>query len=232
MVDQNHKKDYLLARKICRRLKARRSEGILALYHEHHGFFMAFTRRRIYHAENDQIEAVLSNFWTELLNSRAICSYEGKASLRTFLLTILNRRIIDANRRFQREMKLAEVIDDQGTNASDVTNDEESPEDLLLLKERKKVVHDTLVQLSKKSPKDAAYIRMHLNGLSYRNMAEQDFSSRHIDAHDIDARELGKRVDSIKKQFTRPGTGSLAKFKTMLEENLQENRIDIGDLFG
>ena len=232
MADQNHKKDYALAQKICERLQARQNEAILALYHEHHGFFLAFTRRRIYHAENDEIEAVLSTFWTELLNSKAICSYEGKASLRTFLLTILNRRIIDANRRFQREMKLAEVIEDQGTEASDIPHDEESPEDLLLLKERKKVVHDTLVQLSKKSPKDAAYIRMHLNGLSYKKMAEQDYNNSNIDARDIDGRELGKRVDSIKKQFTRPGTGSLARFKTMLQENLQENRIDIGDLFG
>ncbi len=232
MVDQNHKKDYALAQKICERLKARQNEAILALYRAHHGFFLAFTRRRIYHAEKDQIEAVLSTFWTELLNSKAICSYKGKASLRTFLLTILNRRIIDANRRFQREIKLAEVIEDQGTNASDIPIDEESPEDLLLLKERKKVVHDTLVELSKKSPKDAAYIRMHLNGLSYKKMAEQDFNNCNIDARDIDVRELGKRVDSIKKQFTRPGTGSLARFKTMLQENLQENQIDIGDLLG
>ena len=230
MVDQHHRKDYALARKICRRLKARRNEAILALYHKHHGFFLAFTRRRIYHAENDQIEAVLSNFWTELLNSKAICSYEGRASLRTFLLTILNRRIIDANRRFQREMKLAEVIDDQGTSALDVPNDEESPEDLLLLKERKKVVHDTLVQLSKKSPKDAAYIRMHLNGLSYKKMAQQDFNSCNIDARDIDARELGKRVDSIKKQFTRPLTGSLAKYRVVLEENLRKKNISPEDL--
>ncbi len=232
MVDQNHKQDYALARKICEHLKARQNEAILALYHEHHGFFLAFTRRRIYHVEDDQIEAVLSNFWTELLNSRAICSYEGKASLRTFLLTILNRRIIDANRRFQREMKLAEVIDDQGTNASDIPHDGESPEELLLQKERKKVVYDTLVQLSKKSPQDAAFIRMHLNGLSYKKMAEQDFHTRKIDTRVIEARDLEKRVDSIKKQFTRPRTGSLARFKILLEENLQENRIDIGDLFG
>lgn len=226
MVDQIHKKDYALAQKICKHLKAGRNEAILALYHEHHAFFLAFTRHRIYHAEHDQIEAVLSNFWIELLNSKAICSYAGKATLRTFLLTILNHRIIDANRRFQREIKLSEVVDDQHAISSDIADDEKSPEELVLQKERKKVVHDTLVQLSKKSPKDAAFIRMHLNGFSYKKMAQRDLISR-----STEKAELGKRVDSIKKQFTRPVTGSLARFKALLEENLQENRIDPGDLF-
>ena len=217
--------DYALAQDICRHLKACRNEAILTLYHEHHRFFVAFTRRRIFNVENDQIEAVLSNFWTELLNSKAICSYEGKASLRTYLLTILNRRIIDANRRFQRAIKLTEVLDDQMANASDIPDGEASPEDLLLQKERKKVVHDTLIQLSEKSPRDAAFIRMHLNGLSYKKMAEQELNTRMAEG-----RELGKRADSIKKQFTRPVTGSLARFKALLEESIQEHKIDPGDL--
>ena len=225
MVNQNHKRDYALARKICEHLKVCQNEALLALYHEHHHFFLAFTRRRIYHSEHDHIETVLSNFWTELLNSRAICSYEGKASLRTFLLTILNRRIIDANRRFQREIKFTEVIDDQVSNATGIPDEEGSPEDLLLQKEREKVVYVTLVQLSEKSPKDAAFIRMHLNGLSYKNMAEQEFDTRNEVKE-----ELRKKVGAIKKQFTRPVTGSLAKFKVLLEDNLQKNRINPGDL--
>ena len=227
MVDRNHNKDYALAQKICEHLKACRNDAILALYHEYHHFFLAFTRRRIYHAENDQIEAVLSNFWTELLNSRVICSYEGKASLRTFLLTILNRRIIDANRKFQRDMKFTEIIDEHVSDATDIPDNMESPEELLLQKERQKVVHDTLVRLSQSAPKDAALIRMHLNGLSYKKMAEQDFNGQNKAAG-----ELQRKVDSIKKQFTRPVTGSLARFKALLEENLQENRIDPGDLLG
>ncbi len=227
MVDPNHKEDYALAQKICSDLKVCLNEAILTLYHKHHRFFLAYARRRIFNADPDQIEAVLSNFWTALLDSKAICSYEGKASLRTFLLTILNRRIIDANRQFQRDMKLAAVIDGQMPHASDIPDYEETAEDLLLKKECKKVIHDTLVQLSKKSPKDAAFIRMHLNGLSYKKMAEQDLNTRKIETH-----ELKKRVDSIKKQFTRPVTGSLARFKVLLEESLRENRIDPGDLFG
>jgi RNA polymerase sigma-70 factor (ECF subfamily) len=159
------------------------------------------------------------------LNSKAICSYAGKAALRTFLLTILNRRIIDANRKFQRDMKFTEILDDQPINAADIPDTVKSPEDLVLQKERQKVVHDTLVRLSESAPKDAAFIRMHLNGLSYKKMAEQEFNGQ-----DKAAGELQRKVDSIKKQFTRPVTGSLAKYKALLEANLQKNGIHPGDL--
>ena len=225
MVAQTHKNDYSIARRICKDLRADQKEAILALYHEHHHFFQAFTRRRIYHSEQEEIDAVLSKFWTELLNSKAICSYKGKASLRTYLLTILNRRIIDANRKFQRDMKFTEIMDEQGNNGTDIPNTEESPEDLLLQKERQKVVHDTLVRLSESAPKDAALIRMRLNGLSYKQMAEHE-----INAQNNMAGEFQRRVEAIKKQFTRPVTGSLARYKALLEENLQKNGIEPGDL--
>jgi RNA polymerase sigma-70 factor (ECF subfamily) len=225
MVAQHHKNDYSIARQICKDLRADHKEAILALYHEHHHFFLAFTRRRIYHSEPDQIDTVLSNFWTELLNSKAICSYAGKAALRTFLLTILNRRIIDANRKFQREMKYTEVIANQEGNMPGISDNAESAEDLLLQKERQKVVHDTLALLSENAPKDAALIRMRLNGLSYKKMAQQELT-----ASNNAAPELQKKVDSIKKQFTRPLTGSLAKYRALLEENLREKGINPEDL--
>jgi RNA polymerase sigma factor (sigma-70 family) len=164
MVAQEHTGDYSIAQQICK-------EAILALFRKHHHFFQAFTRRRIYHSEQEEIESVLTNFWTELLNSKAIGSYKGKASLRTFLMTILNRRIIDTNRKFKRDMQFTEIIDDQSNNAADIPDNEESPEDLLLQKERQRVVHDTLLRLSESAPKDAALIRMCLNGLSYKKMA-------------------------------------------------------------
>ena len=225
MVAQEHTGDYSIAQRICKDLKADHKEAILALYQKHHYFFQAFTRRRIYHSEHEEIETVLSKFWTELLNGRAICSYEGQASLRTFLLTILNRRIIDANRKFKRDMQFTEVIDARANSTPDIPDTEESPEDLLLQKERQRVVHDTLLRLSKSAPKDAALIRMRLNGLSYKKMAEMEINGQ-ITA----AGELQKKVDSIKKQFTRPLTGSLAKYKTLLEKNLQKNGIEPGDL--
>ena len=224
MVDPSFKKDYLTAQKICENLRARHNESILELYHEHHRFFLAFTRRRLFNPEHDQIESVVSDFWTELLNAKAICGYEGKASLRTYLITILNRRIIDANRKFQREMKFTELIDTADDCPSDVLNAQPLPEDLLLQKEHRKVLHKTLIQLSEISPKDAKLIRMRLNGLNYKNMA-----ARELDIGDAASKELKRKIDSIKKQFTRPKTGSLAKFKMLLKENLQQNGLDYND---
>jgi hypothetical protein len=81
------------------------------------------------------------------------------------------------------------------------------------------------LRLSESAPKDAALIRMRLNGLSYKKMAEQEISGQ-INA----TGEIQKKVDSIKKQFTRSVTGSLAKYKTLLEKNLQKDGIEPADL--
>ena len=224
MVDQHHKEDYSLAQKICKHLKACRNDAILELYHDHHRFFLAFTRLRLFNPEHDQIEAVVSNFWMELLNGKAICSYQGKASLRTYLLTILNRRIIDANRRFQRELKYTEIAEEQNIDASNMPEDQRSAEDYVLQKERRKLIHDALIQLSETSPRDAKLVRMHLNGLSYKSMAEQE-----INGNESLLIEKRRRINAIKKQFTRPNTGSLAKFKSIIEENIQKHEMDRGD---
>ena len=224
MFDQNHKRDYALAQKICKRLKASQNEAILELYHDHHTFFLSFTRRRLFNPEHDQIEAVLSTFWTELLNANAICRYQGKASLRTYLITILNRRIIDDNRQFQREMKYTEIVEEQIVDPTNAPEYQISAEDWVLHKERQKLIHDTLIQLSENSPRDAKLIRMHLNGLSYKDMAEQE-----INGEKTLSKEFRKKIDAIKKQFTRPKTGSLAKFKTILEENINQHELEISD---
>jgi RNA polymerase sigma-70 factor (ECF subfamily) len=225
MVDHRINKDYLVAQKICKALRARHNESILELYHEHHRFFLAFARRRLYNPEHDQIESLVSQFWTALLNAKAICSYEGKASLRTYLLTILNRRIIDANRKFQRDMRFTELAEGPVDCSSDIPDSQPSPEDLVLQKEHRMALNKTLIQLSEISPKDAKLIRMRLNGLSYKNMAAQE-----LDTGDSVSKELKRKIDSIKKQFTRSKTGSLAKFKRLLEKNLKRNDMDQNDI--
>jgi RNA polymerase sigma-70 factor (ECF subfamily) len=225
MVDHSINKDYLLAQKICKDLRARHNESILELYHEHHRFFLAFSRRRLYNPEHDQIESVVSQFWTELLDAKAICGYEGKASLRTYLLTILNRRIIDANRKFQRDMRFTELTDGPVDCPSDIPDAQPSPEDLVLQKEHRMALNKTLIQLSKISPRDAKLIHMRLNGLSYKNMAAQELVTG-----DSVSIELKRKINSIKKQFTRSKTGSLAKFKMLLEKNFKRKDMDQNDI--
>ena len=99
MVVQTENSDFILAQRICDKLRSGNREAILELYHKHHVYFSAFSRQRLFNTDQHQIENVLSDYWIELLNSKAICAYKGKASLRTYLTVILGRRIIDANRK-------------------------------------------------------------------------------------------------------------------------------------
>ncbi len=84
------------------------------------------------------------------------------------------------------------------------------------------MVQKALVQLSDTSPRDASLIRMNLEGLSYEQMAQRELSG---DKADPD--ELKRKVDAIKKQFTRKETGSMAKFKTVLSRYLDTNGLTI-----
>jgi RNA polymerase sigma-70 factor (ECF subfamily) len=219
------KKDYLFAQSICKELQANNKEAILQLYHSFHPFFLAFTRRRLFSSDQNQIDTVLSAFWTSLLNGKAICGFKGRATLRTFLLTILNRRIIDANRKFQREIKFTDIPDEQSLEPSELPDHLGSPEDHVLREERRKIINDTLRQLSETAPRDANLIRMYLNGLSYEKMAEQE-----LNEEQPETRQTKKKIDAIKKQFTRPQTGSLAKFKSALEKRIQQHQWDCRDL--
>lgn len=220
-----NKKDYIFAQSICKELQANNKEAILELYHAFHPFFLAFTRRRLFSPDPNQIDAVLSTFWTALLNGKAICGFKGKASFRTFLLSILNRKIIDANRKFQREIKFTETPHEQNPEPSELPDHLGSPEDHLLREERQKIINDTLRQLSETAPRDANLIRMYLNGLSYKEMAELELNEEHPKT-----RQTKRKIDAIKKQFTRPQTGSLAKFKSAIEKRIQQHEWDCRDL--
>ena len=220
-----NKKDYLIAQSICKELQANNKEAILELYHAFHPFFLSFTRRRLFNPDPNQIDTVLSTFWTALLDGKAICGFKGKASLRTFLLTILNRKIIDANRKFKREIEFTEIPDEQSLAPSELPDHLGSPEDRVLREERQKIINDTLRQLSETAPRDANLIRMYLNGLSYEKMAEQE-----LNEEQPETRQANKKINAIKKQFTRSRTGSLAKFKSELEKRIQQHEWDCRDL--
>jgi hypothetical protein len=57
---------------------------------------------------------------------------------------------------------------------------------------------------------------MNLEGLSYEQMAERELNGVK------DVHELKRRVDAIKKQFTRKETGSMAKFRNVLDNYLED----------
>ena len=219
--DRNHK-DYNLGQKICRELRAGNRSAILELYNSYGLFFASLTRNRLFDDDPHAVDNVLSNFWLELLNAKAICKYYGKASLRTYLTVILNRRIIDANRKFERERNSTPNENENGVDNHNY--DQPTPEKELIIKEQHRLIQSALVRLSDISSRDASLVRMNLEGLSYEQMAERELSG---DKADPD--ELKRKVDAIKKQFTRKKTGSMAKFRSVLSRYLDKNGIDYKD---
>jgi hypothetical protein len=65
---------------------------------------------------------------------------------------------------------------------------------------------------------------MNLEGLSYEQMAQRELNGVK------DADELKRRIDAIKKQFTRKETGSMAKFRSVLDNYLDKNDLNHKDL--
>ena len=215
--------DYDLGRKICQDLRSGYRSAIMELYNRYAHLFAAFARRRFFSDDPHEVESLLTKFWLEMLQGKAICRYSGKASLQTYLTVILNRRIIDANRKFERERKSAPITSEN--EIIDCGSDQQTPEMTLIAKEQRKLIQKALVQLSGQSPRDADLIRMNLEGLNYEQMA-----ARELNGDSTDREELKRKVEAIRKQFTREETGSMAKFKNAICRYLDSNGLDYKDL--
>ena len=226
MAYQIKDRDILVARHICAELRSGNADAIIELYNRYHIYFTALTRRRLFCTSQGHIENILSDYWLELLNARAICSYRGKASLRSYLTGILYRRIIDANRRTKRERGHEDNRYDGEIRVSATSRIQPSPENDVLAKEQKRLVHGALLQLAHVSPRDAKLIHMHFENLSYEEMARRELQGR-----DTDPIQLNKKTVAIKKQFTREKTGSMAKFKRILKRCLEKHSLTTTDLF-
>ncbi|MEA1972699.1 MAG: sigma-70 family RNA polymerase sigma factor [Candidatus Cloacimonadota bacterium] len=210
--------DLRLAQKICQELLAKNNDAIIEIYQKFQQLFVNFCRKRLYNNDPHQAESVLSNFWIELLNAKAICSYKAQASLKSYLIKILWRRIIDENRSFKRENSKKENIGDDQKIGFLETSSYPSPEKGILNKEQERIMQEALLMLEEASIRDADLIKMYLHGLNYRQMVEQQSTNQKTDDT-----EMAKKVNSIKKQFTRERTGSLAKFKICLRRCLKKH---------
>jgi len=222
----NHETDLILAQELCAELRSGNGEAILNIYSEYHPLFLGYTRRRLHSTDLDSAISVLSDFWVELLNAKAICDYKGLASLKTYLFKILNFRIIDNVRRAYRQSAYGKNISDKDHEIDGIGSDDESPEKDMIHKEKIKLVHEALLMLDDTSPGDASLVKMHLEGLDYSQMAERNLGDK-----DYPQKELDKKINAIKKQFTRDGTGSLAKFKSCIERVMRKNKLIQDDIF-
>ena len=221
----SHESDLKLAQIICTELRSGNKEAIVGLYEKYQRFFRFFVRKRLFISDTCRVETTLNNFWVELLNAQAICSFLGKSSLKSFLLTILHRRVIDTNRKtISNRTKTASVESLEETNHTD-SNKLPTPEEILIQREKLKMVHEALLKLSRLYPRDAGLMKMYLQGLSYREMAEHELTSETGDKD-----EINKKTNAIKKQFTRRGTGTMERFKKELTECSRKYGINLQNL--
>jgi RNA polymerase sigma factor (sigma-70 family) len=216
--------DKVLAEKICEALLAGNRQPLAEIVSSYQKLFLAFARRRLFIPQ--EVADVLQNFWEELMNGKAICGYarqmEYRLSLRSYCLGILNRRIIDRNRQMSRERQRL------GKDNHRTTNPGESPEHLLTRSTSdylaRSLVHSTLVRLAEHSPRDAELIRWHLDGMSYEDMAR-----KFLGPDQTTSATLQKKINAVKKQFTRTQSGALARFKSVLLEVMQEQGLSYED---
>ena len=218
--------DLALAQETCTELRSGNNDAILPVYHKYHPVFMGYTRRRVKDFNDDsRATSILTDFWVELLNAKAICDFQGLSSLKTYLFKILNFRIVDNVRRVGRQNAYANNISDSDNDIDGFGADDVSPENDLMAKEKVRLVNETLLMLTDSSPTDAYLMKMHMEGLSYQEMAEKLLGNK-----PKSDKELKKKTDAVKKQFSRQTSGSMAKFKSCLERIMMKNRLAYGDL--
>jgi RNA polymerase sigma factor (sigma-70 family) len=216
MVSEKIENDVAIAKKICVGLRSGETECLGGLVTTYNEFFHNFARRRLF--SPDIVEDVVQSFWKEMLSGQTICAYahgsENTATLRTYLVGVLHRRVIDANRKTSKDGEMHqedEKLQDRPDQAPSPHNGfaRSSSQDLA-----RRLVHQALLRVSEHSPQDAYLVRMHLEGLDYSQMATR----------------LGKSRDAVKKQFSREPTGSLAKFKKALMHFMQAEGLRYEDI--
>jgi len=221
--------DVNLAQRICKELKSGRKEAIVEIYDAHHRLFFNIIRKRLFESEIHTPEDVFQKFWEKLLDGDIFCNYKGSASLRSYLCSILYHHIVDTNReiererrRFKQDVEIKEYHDNsQKTSEESIIEKEDESKRIL----QEKLIQETRLQLSEISPRDEFYIKMRLlEKLEYRDIAVLELGKG--------ATEDGiqRKIDAIKKQFTRPGTGSMARFRVILERLMERENLCIKDI--
>jgi RNA polymerase sigma factor (sigma-70 family) len=216
--------DKSLAQRICEALLAGNRRPLEEMVSPYQKLFLPFARRRLFNPQD--VEDVLQNFWEELMNARAICWYAQQTadqiSFHSYCLGILNRRIIDRNRQISKERRRL------GKDNPTPSNPGGSPEHLLTQSASdilaRSLVHKALMRLAEHSPRDVELLRWHLDEMSYEDMAR-----RLLGPDQTTTSTLRKKINAVKKKFTRENSGSLARFKAVLLELIQEQGLSYED---
>lgn len=222
-----YSEDIELAKRLCEGLKSGNKKAIIEVYDVNHLFFLNFIKTKLYESASYKPEDVFQTFWENLMDGKIFCNYKGNASLRSYLCSILYKTVINYNRKIGKERK--KYI--SNTDIKEVSDkSQKTPEKEISEKEKENkiplLIQEALLKLSEISSRDEGYIKMRFfEGLEYRDIAVQELGKG------ANEEEIKTRTEAIRKQVTRPETGSIAKFKIILERIMEREELDINDIF-
>jgi len=215
-IKRSREEDIKVAKKVCSALRDGRQDEFVRFYKEWHQPLVSYARRRLlgrrdcYDPEEDARE-IVSEFWKDFINKRLICSYEGKSSLKTYLESIVARKIVDFIKSTRREYEVT-LSQTKGLGVEDASNEEErtsysihpdaeqtynslnmekmvnTPYKTLESLERVEELRRALDILSAYDQPGAKIIYMRLKGYSYREIADA------LDVSEVNARQRFRRA--------------------------------------
>jgi len=240
MTDKKNKSDYAFAQRLCVALRNIQEEVIEKLSKRFHRRFLAFAKNRLRtlsaHYEHDAL-SVMNKYWIELSKGDYICKYEGRGTLENYLMRRLKARIIDKKRKMLRtkEDSFSQVLvnpgddrpEDEQIDAAIYKNNSQgrTPDQQLASEQLKQILYESLFELKTKYPRDADYIKMYLDGMTYKEMAQHELASCNPDEETV-----RKRTNTIKVRFTRKETGSRVRYEKILVRNMEKYGIDARNL--
>ena len=228
---KNLDKDLELAAFICREIREGRPEAMACLYEKYHPVLERYTARRV--TDSEMAKEILQEFWAGLLNGNDICGYkaQNQIQLRTYLIRRLYFRIIDAFRKQSRYQKLVSPLESPSQNEDGSEKPEYEPKDCvetfdetLCNRIDAELLYTALDILSEIRPDDAGLIQDVMAGKTYQEIAVRYGA--------VSEEQIQKKSASLRKQYSRPVTGSLARLKCILERLIQQKGLDVVDFFG
>jgi|GEM_PF-6338084 len=214
--------DQLRAAAICQETRTKENASeFRKLYDDYHTYFKGYAYKRLY--DKSKLNDVLQEFWLAIWNG-AICKYEGKSTLKTFLTSIIFKKIIDYNNSMLNiDRKLDHGEDIEEVNIKQATEHDDNKDIFDIRKEGiKQLINKALVILADTRPDDAYIIRMKkMKEMSYDEiLKEMRVQVPHEDRQ--------KEIDRLKHQYSR----AIPKLKIIVERLMQAENMTLKDYLG
>ncbi len=218
-----HEGDVNLAARVAAELRSGRSEGVVELYRRLHPVVLGYATARL--RDPDLAEEVVASLWAHVVEGGVLERYAGRASLRSYLLSIAEYLVRDAIKARDRS-----VYVEPGEEIRVV-----GPHDrAVMAAERagviRRVVGEALVELSREHPRCALVLWMRAAGLQYRDIARVELAAEGAGSEPPEA-DVRRRTNALKKLATRKDPpGCEARMRRILEGLFRKRGLRTSEL--